>query len=93
MKSDPHVSWMIKAVTGEGRYNLVVFSTSYRIEDHLEWQEELDQQFPSCIGAIKDAYLSPAMTFSVAPEYVSMCIIKNRLKQVHGKELVSMMKS
>jgi len=93
LKSDPHITWMIKAVTGRGGYNLVVFGTFYQIEDHLKWQEELDQRFPSCIGSIKDTYLSPAMTFSIAPEYVSTCIIKNRLKRVHGKELVKMMKS
>lgn len=93
LRSDLHIPWMIKAVTGRGGYNLVVFSTFYRIEDHLKWQEELDQRFPSCIGAIKDAYLSPTMTFSIAPDYVSSRIIKNRLKQVHGKKLVKIMKS
>jgi len=93
LKSDPHITWMIKAVTGRGGYNLVVFSTFYQIEDHLKWQEELDQRFPSCIGSIKDTYLSPAMTFSITPGYVSMCIIENRLKQIHGKELLKMMKS
>ena len=92
LKSDPHITWLIKAVTGRGGYNLVVFSTFYKMEDHLKWQEELDQRFPSCIGSIKDTYLSPAMTFSIDPEYVSTCIIKNRLKQVHGKKLVKMMK-
>ncbi len=88
LKTDPHVTWIIKAVLGRGGYNLVVLSTFYKIEDHLEWQEKLDQQFPTCIGAIKNTYLSPAMTFSIAPEYVSIRIIKNRLKQLHGKELV-----
>jgi len=92
MISDPHITWIIKGVTGKGGYNLVVFSTFLRIEDHLEWQEQWDQRFPSCIGAIKDTYLSPAMTFSIDPEYVSLCIIKNKLKQVHGKELLSIMK-
>jgi len=91
LKNDPHVTWMIKAVLGRGGYNLVVFSTFYKIEDHLEWQEKLDQQFSSCVGAVKNTYLSPAMTFSIAPEYVSMRIIKNRLKQVHEKELVNKM--
>ena len=93
LKSDPHITWIIKAVTGRGGYNLVVFSTFYKIEDHLEWQEELDQRFPGCVGAIKDTYLSPAMTFSIDPEYVSLCIIKNMFKKVHGKELVKIMKS
>jgi len=90
-KTDPHVTWIIKAVLGRGGYNLVLFSAFYKIEDHLEWQEKMDQQYPNCIGAIKNTYLSPAMTFSIAPEYVSMRIIKNRLKQVHEKELVNKM--
>ncbi len=93
LKSDPHVTWMIKAILGRGGYNLVVFSTFYKVEDHLEWQEKLDQQFPSCIGAVKNTYLSPTMAFSFSPGYVSIRIIKNRLKQVHGKEPVKMMKS
>lgn len=79
LKSDNHISWIIRAITGRGGYNLVVFSTFYKIEDHLKWQEQLDQTFPNCIGAIKDTYLSPAMTFSIDPEYVSTCLIKNRL--------------
>ena len=92
LKSDSHIPWIIKAATGRGGYNLVVFSTFYKIEDHLEWQEQFDQRFPTCIGSIKDTYLSSSMTFSIDPEYVSTCIIKNRLKQVHGKKLVSIMK-
>jgi len=87
LKSDSHVTWIVKAVLGRGGYNLVVLSSFYKMEDHLEWQEKLDQQFSSCIGSVKNTYLSPAMTFSIAPEYVSLCIIKNRLKQVHGREL------
>lgn len=92
LKSDYHIPWIIKAVTGKGGYNLVVFSTFYKIEDHLEWQEHLDQRFPTCLGSIKNTYLSSSMTFSIDPEYVSTCIIKNRLKQVHGKQLLSIMK-
>lgn len=87
LKNDPHVTWIIKAVLGRGGYNLVVFSAFLKIEDHLEWQEKLDQEMPSCIGAIKNTYLSPAMTFSISPEYVSMRIIKERLKHFHRKEL------
>jgi len=88
LKEDPHISWIIKAVTGIGGYDLVIFSTFYKVEDHLEWQEKLDQRFPSCIGAIKNTYLSPAMTFSIDPEYVSLCIIKNRLSRIYGKKLL-----
>ena len=84
LKSDPHIPWIIKGVTGKGGYNLVVFSTFYKIEDHLEWQEQFDQRFPTCLGSIKDTYLSSSMTFSIDPEYVSTCIIDNKLKEIHG---------
>ena len=87
LKNDSHITWIIKAVTGKGGYNLVLFSSFYRIEDHLAWQEQLDQRFPGCIGAIKDTYLSPKMTFSIDPEYVSSCIIKDKLNHIHAKEL------
>ena len=82
LKNDPHITWMIKAVTGRGGFNLVAFSTFYKIEDHLEWQEELDQRFPECIGSLEDTYLSPKMTFSIDPEFVSLCIIQNKLKKL-----------
>ena len=80
LKNDAHVTWMIKGVTGRGGYNLVIFSSFLKIEDHLDWQEKIDQQFPNCIGAIKNTYLSPSMTFSISPEYVSIRVIKKRLK-------------
>lgn len=83
LKADPHVTWIIKCVTGRGGYNLVIFSSFYKIEDHLDWQEKIDQQFPNCIGSIKDTYLSPSMTFSISPEYVSIRVIKNRLKMLY----------
>lgn len=81
-KNDPHINWIIKAVTGRGGFNYVLFSTFYKIEDHLEWQEELDKLFPACIGALKDTYLSSKMTFSIDPEFVSLCIIQNKLKEL-----------
>ncbi len=86
LKADPHIPWIMKAVTGRGGFNVVVFSTFYKIEDHLEWQEALDQQFPGCIGAVRDTYLSPKMTFSIDPEYVSLQVIKNQLKKLQQAE-------
>ena len=85
LKNDSHVTWIIKAVTGRGGFNLALFSAFYKIEDHLEWQEKLDTLFPGCIGAVKDTYLSPKMTFSIDPEFVSLCIIKNKLKQIEER--------
>lgn len=87
LKNDPHITWMIKAVTGRGGFNLLVLSNFYKIEDHLEWQEELDKRFPNCIGALKDTYLSPKMTFSIDPEFTSLCIIQNKIKQFAEKSI------
>ncbi len=91
MFNDPHVTMMIKASTG--RYNLLMLSTFFKIEDHLEWEENYDQRFPSCLGAIKNTYLSPAMTYSIDQGYVSMTLIKNKLKRMHGQKLVEMMRT
>ncbi len=90
MFNDSHIPMMVKASTG--RYNLLLLSTFYKMEDHLEWEEEYDQRFPACFGAIKNTYLSPAMTFSIDQGYVSMMLIKNKLKRMRGKKLVDMMK-
>jgi len=81
LKNDNHITWIIRAVTGRGGYNLVIFSTFYKIEDHLEWQESLDERFPGCIGAMKDSYLSSKMTFSIDPEFVSLRFIQNKMKK------------
>lgn len=91
MHNDPHIPLIIKASTG--RYNLLLISNFYKIEEHLEWQEEYDQRFPDSFGAIKNIYLSPAMTFSIDQQYVSLTIIKNRKKRLHGRKLIDMMKT
>lgn len=88
-KSDPHVPIIISASTG--RYTHLLFCSFYRIRDHLAWQEHSDQRFPGCIGAIKNKYLSPSMMFTIAQQRVSLDIIKRRMEQIKGKELVSMM--
>jgi hypothetical protein len=88
-KSDPHVPIIISASTG--RYTHLLFCSFYRIKDHLAWQESYDQRFPSCIGAIKNKYLSPSMMFSIAQQRVSLDIIKRKIEQIKGKEIVNMM--
>ncbi|MHA2297947.1 MAG: hypothetical protein ACXAEU_04470 [Candidatus Hodarchaeales archaeon] len=87
LKNDPHVPFIIK--TYSGRYNLIIFSNFYRIEDHLAWQEEYDQRFNGSIGAVKNTYLSPAMTFSISQEYVSLVYLQKKLKEsiVLGQQL------
>jgi len=90
-KSDPHVPLMLTASTG--RYTHLLFCSFFRIKDHLSWEENYDQRFPGCIGAIKNKYLSPSMTFSIAQQYVSLEIIKTKLNKLQGKKIVDMMSS
>lgn len=88
-KSDYHVPIMLKASVD--RYTHLLFCCFYRISSHLAWEEEYDQRFPGCIGAIKNWYLSPSMTFSIAQQFLSLEIIKKKLEQIRGKELIDMM--
>ncbi|UCH31617.1 MAG: helix-turn-helix transcriptional regulator [Candidatus Bathyarchaeota archaeon] len=91
LQDDSHIPMMVKAKVGH--FNLFLLSTFYKIEDHLEWQEELDQRFPECIGSAKNTYLSPAMTFGITQEYVSLELIESKLRSVRGKELADTVKS
>ena len=86
LKQDPHVPFMIKTFTG--RYNLLLFTISYRMKDHLRWQEEYDQRFVDSIGAIKNTYLTPEMTFSIAQEYVSLVFLQEKLKRLQAKSVM-----
>jgi hypothetical protein len=67
--NDPHTSLMVWA--SAGKYNLLAMSCFSRIRDHLTWEEKYDQRFSGSIGAVKNLYLSPSMTFS---EPVSLSI-------------------
>jgi hypothetical protein len=89
--ANPHFPLILRASTG--RYTHLVFSCFYLIEDHLKWQETYDQRFPGCLGAIRNTYLSPSMTFSIAQQFVSLEIIKRRLEKIRGRALVDIMKS
>ena len=84
-KSDPHVPIIIS--TSFGRYTHLLFCSFYRIRDHLAWQENYDQRFPGCIGAVKNKYLSPSMMFLTSQQRVSLDIIQKRLDQIKGKDL------
>lgn len=85
LEKNPHVSMMIKANTG--RYNLVTFTSFYRVEDFLAWEESLDQRFSKSIGAVRNIYLSPSMAFSIQQQYVSLAYLESRLARLHGQEL------
>ena len=89
-QGDPHVPIILRA--SAGRYTHLIFSSFCRMKDHLKWEEDYDQRFSGCIGAVKNKYLSPSMMFSIAQQYVSLEVIKRKLNQIRGKELVDMMK-
>ncbi len=89
LKKDPHIPVMFRAVVG--RYNLALFSAFYKLEDFLEWAEEYDQRFPGCIGAVKNTYLSPEMTFSIAQNYVSLLYIQTAINRLRGKVMMDLM--
>lgn len=88
---DLHVPIILRASVG--RYTHLIFSTFYRVRDHLKWEEEYDQRFPDCIGAVNNKYLSPSMMFSIAEQFVSLELIKYKLNLIHGKKIVDMMTS
>ncbi len=83
IRNDPHVPLLIKA--NVGRYNYFVASTFMTIEDHLEWQENYHQRFLACIEGIKNTYLSPAMTFSINQNFISLELIKRKLQLLQEK--------
>ena len=89
--NDPHIPIILRASIG--RYTHLIFSCFYLTEDHVDWQETYNQRFYGCIGAVKNTYLSPKMTFSIAQQFVSLEIIKRRLEKIHGRALVAIMKS
>ena len=89
--NDIHVPIILRASIG--RYTHLLFSCFYRVRDHLQWEEEYDQRFPDCIGAVNNRYLSPSMMFSIAQQYVSLELIKHKLNLVHGKKIVDVMTS
>ncbi len=90
LMDDPHVTMLFKA--NVGRYNLLSFNSFYRIDDYLAWEEEYDQRFPDTFGAVKNFYLSPAMTFAINQQYVSLEYLNAQKEKVRGKELIGTMK-
>jgi hypothetical protein len=81
---DPHTSLLVKA--GAGKYNLLAISCFSRLRDHLTWEEEYDQRFSGSIGAVKNLYLSPSMTFSIHQQYVPLEYLKKRLENIRGQK-------
>lgn len=78
LRRDPRVPLLIKA--NVGRYNYFVASTFQTVEDHIKWQEKYTQNFQACIEAIKNTYLSTAMSFSINQNFISLELIKKKLE-------------
>ncbi len=84
LRRDPRVPLLIKA--NVGRYNYFVASTFKTVEDHIKWQEKYTQNFQACIEAIKNTYLSPAMTFSINQNNISLELIKKKIHLLQEEE-------
>ncbi|MFW9869347.1 MAG: hypothetical protein ACFFFO_09500 [Candidatus Thorarchaeota archaeon] len=82
LTEDPHTSLIVKA--GAGKYNLLAISCFSRLRDHLTWEEEYDQRFSGSIGAVKNLYLSPSMTFSIHQQFVPLEYLKKQLANLRG---------
>ena len=90
LSADPHVSFLAK--TKAGRYNYMSIGGFYRMRDHLAWEEEYGERFSGSIGAVKNYYLSPAMTFSIHQQYVALEYLDQLSKQLRGKQLLKSMR-
>lgn len=88
--SDPHVSLLAK--TTAGRYNYLSIAGFYRVQHHLMWEEEYGQRFSDSIGAIKNVYLSPAMTFSIHQQYVALTFLDKLASQLRGKKMIDIIR-
>jgi DNA-binding Lrp family transcriptional regulator len=84
LAEDPHTSLIVKA--GAGKYNLLIISCFSRLRDHLTWEEQYDQKFSGSIGAVKNLYLSPSMTFSIHQQFVPLEYLKKKLDTIRKYE-------
>jgi len=89
LTEDPRVTMLFRA--NVGRYNLLTFNSFYRMDDYLAWEEANDQRFPDTFGAVKNFYLSPAMTFAINQQYVSVEYLNAQKDRLRGKKLMDAM--
>ncbi|MFX1511800.1 MAG: hypothetical protein ACFFCQ_04375 [Promethearchaeota archaeon] len=85
---DPHIPVIFKASLR--KFNLVIISTYYKIEDFLEWAEEFDQRFLGCIGAVKNSYLSPGLSFSIAQNHVTLLYLRHKMNALRNRTLIEL---
>jgi len=84
LTEDPSVTMLFRA--NVGRYNLLTFNSFYRMDDYLAWQEKNDLRFSDTFGAVKNSYLSPAMTFAINQQYVSLEYLNAQKERLRGKK-------
>ncbi len=89
LAEDPHVALLARISTD--RYNVLMCSTFLKMEDHLAWEEQYDQRFSDSLNAVRNLYLSPAMTFSIHQQFVALAFLDQRLKEIRGQELLTRM--
>ncbi|MFW9802615.1 MAG: hypothetical protein ACFFFC_08190 [Candidatus Thorarchaeota archaeon] len=90
LSADPHISFLAKTVAD--RYNYVSIAGFYKVRDHLNWEEEYSQRFSESLGAVKNVYLSPAMTFSIHQQFVALTYLDQLADQLRGRQLLSSMR-
>ncbi len=84
LQSDPHVSMALRISIGG--YNAIIFSAHPDISEHMEWEQRLSKRFPGCIGRVDVSYLSPRNKITIDQQYVSLCIIEDRLARLRGRK-------
>jgi predicted transcriptional regulator len=82
---DPHIPIALKI--HHEQYNLLIFGNHRTIGDHLMWEENYRKRFPQSFGRAHITYLSPKMTISFNQQIVSMCLIREKIGQLQGREL------
>lgn len=87
---DPHIP--VAFVVGAGLYNVLVLGAFSNVEGYQDWEEEYDNKFPGCLGATKKVYLLPKYAYPIDQQKISLAIIKQKRKELHGEKLIEKMK-
>lgn len=90
LQKDPHVSMALRISVGG--YTDLIFSAHPDVSEHMDWEKELNRRFPGCMGRADATYLSPRNKITIDQQYVSLCIINDRLGRVRGRKHRDMMR-
>ncbi|MHA1973933.1 MAG: winged helix-turn-helix domain-containing protein [Candidatus Hodarchaeales archaeon] len=78
--TDPHTTVLIRA--NEGRYTLFMVSTFPSFESFLEWQEKMCRDHFNVIGACKNTFISPKLSYHVKWRAITQKYLSDRLKSL-----------